>query len=73
MKKDGGIVNQISYIDKNSYKLPKSVLRIKWLSKNRIAIEEKIDYRIDWKILERVTEKQSMMSRIASQYVTRRQ
>lgn len=72
MKKDGGIVNQISYIDKNSYKLPKSVLRIKWLSKNRIAIEEKIDYRIDWKILERVTEKQSMMSRIASQYVPKR-
>ena len=43
---------------------------MKWLAKDRIAIEEKIDYRTDWKILERVTDGQNMLNRIASQIVS---
>lgn len=42
-----------------------ALANVKWLTKDRIAVEEHIDYRIDWKILERVNDGQSMMSRIA--------
>ena len=34
------------------------------------AAIQHIDYRIDWKILERVNDGQSMMSRIAGYYVS---
>jgi hypothetical protein len=44
-------------------------VHVKWLAKDRIAIEEKIDYRTDWKILERVIDGQTMLSRFASQEV----
>lgn len=68
----GGAANTIEYNGKNGYKLNKKTsMNVKWLNKDRIAIEEHIDYRIDWKILERVTDGQSMMSRITS-YITKR-
>ncbi|MBQ8050687.1 MAG: sodium/solute symporter [Bacteroidaceae bacterium] len=66
----GGVANSVEYDGKKSYKLNnKTVLHVKWLTKDRIAVEERIDYRIDWKILERVTDDQSMMSHIASQHL----
>lgn len=69
----GGVANTIEYISKNVYKLNNNkTMSIKWLTKDRIAIEERIDYRIDWKILERVTDGQTMMSRIATQFVSGR-
>lgn len=67
----GGVVNPVEYEGKKAYKLNNKTLHVKWLTKDRIAVEEKIDYRIDWKILERVTDSQTMLSRIASQYVSK--
>ena len=66
----GGVVNPVEYEGKKAYKLNNQTLHVKWLTKDRIAIEEKIDYRTDWKILERVTDGQTMLSRIASQKVS---
>ena len=56
--------------DKKTFKLNNNTKHVKWLAKDRIAIEEKIDYRTDWKILERVTDGQNMLNRIASQIVS---
>jgi hypothetical protein len=44
---------------------------IKWLSKDIIAMEVKIDYRTDWQILERETGVESLLSRVASLSVKR--
>jgi hypothetical protein len=63
----GGVVNPVEYEDKKTFKLNNNTKQVKWLTKDRIAIEEKIDYRTDWKILERDTDKQTMLSRIARQ------
>jgi hypothetical protein len=65
----GGVVNPIEYEGKKAYKLNKQTVHVKWLTKDRIAIEAKIDYRTDWKILERVIDGQTMLSRFASQEV----
>ena len=64
-----GGVDKIEYNGKNAFKVGNTTVRVKWLSKNRIAIEERIDYRIDWQILERVTDGQTPLGCIASQYV----
>ena len=61
-----GIIEKVEYDGKNAYKMGNKTYRIKWLSKDRIAVEERIDYRIDWQILERVTDGQTLLSRIAS-------
>ena len=37
----------------------------------RIAVEEHIDYRTDWMILERVTDGSTPLSHIASQFVAK--
>ena len=66
----GGVVNPVEYEGKKVYNLNNQTLHVKWLTKDRIAVEEKIDYRTDWKILERVTDGQTMLSRIASQNVS---
>lgn len=66
----GGVINPVEYEGKKAYKLNDKTLHIKWLTKNRIAVEENIDYRTDWKILERVNDGQTMLSRIASQNVS---
>lgn len=66
----GGVANPVTYNSKTACKLNnKTVTHIKWLTKDRIALEEKIDYRTDWKILERVADGQTMLSRIASQFM----
>lgn len=66
----GGVANPVEYDGKKSYKLNnKTISNVRWLTKDRIAVEERIDYRIDWKILERVTDGETMMSRFARQYV----
>ena len=65
-----GVVNAVEYEDKKTFKLNNNTKHVKWLAKDRIAIEEKIDYRTDWKILERVTDGQNMLNRIASQIVS---
>ena len=65
----GGVVNSVEYEGKKAFKLNNNTKHVKWLTKDRIAIEEKIDYRTDWKILERVIDGQTMLSRFASQKV----
>lgn len=66
----GGVVNPVEYEGKKAYKLQKNTINVKWLTKNRIAIEEKIDYRTDYKILERITDGRTMLSHIASQNIS---
>lgn len=68
----GGVVDKVEYLSKKSYKIGNTTHQVKWLSKNRIAIDEVVDYRRDWMILERVTDGISPLSRIASQYVSNR-
>jgi len=67
----GGGVDKVEYDGKNAYKMGNKPHRVKWLSKDRIAVEESIDYRIDWLILERVTDDQTPLSCIASQNMQR--
>jgi hypothetical protein len=66
-----GGVDKVEYTGKNAYKMGNKTFRVKWLTKDRIAVEEHIDYRTDWQILERVTDGQTPLSRIASQLVKR--
>ncbi len=63
----GGGVDKVEYDGKKAYKMGNKTYQVKWLTKDRIAVEEHIDYRIDWQILERVTDGQTPLSRIASQ------
>ena len=67
----GGGIDKIELDGKKAYKTGKKSYQVKWLSKDRIAIEDRIDYRIDWMIMERVTDGSSPLSHIASQYVSR--
>ncbi len=62
----GGIMN-VEYYSKTSFKSNNITHNVKWLSKNCIAIDERQDYRIDWQILERVTDGTTPLSSIASQ------
>lgn len=57
--------------NKNTIKEGDNVYTVKWLSKDVVALEERIDYRIDWQILERVTDGQSLMGKIASLHIAR--
>jgi len=66
---NGGGVDKITYNGKKSYKVGTMTHLVKWLSKDRIAVAEHIDYRIDWMIMERVTDGSTPLSHIASQYV----
>ena len=68
----GGTVYEITLEGKNAFKLGNNTHQIKWLTKDRIAVEEHIDYRTDWQILERVTDGQTPMSHITSQYIGRK-
>lgn len=65
----GGTTAPVEYDNKNAFKLGGTTVRVKWLGKNRIALEEQVDYRTDWQILERVTDGPTLLSRIASRYV----
>ena len=67
----GGTVDEVIYDGKKAFKVGSVTYQVKWLSKDRIAVEEHIDYRTDWQILERVTDGQTPMSHIISQYIQR--
>ena len=68
----GGSVDTIELNGKKAYKSAGKTYQIKWLSKNRIAIEDHVDYRTDWMILERVTDDSTPLSHIAGQFVGNR-
>jgi len=67
-----GGVDKIEYNGKKSYKVGNKTQQVKWLTKDRIAVEEHIDYRIDWMIMERVTDGTTPLSHIASQFVSKK-
>ena len=67
-----GVVNKIEYNGKKAYKVDGTTNKVKWLSKDRIAVEEHIDYRIDYQVLERVTDGRTVLSHIGSQFVKRK-
>lgn len=71
LSKSGGGVDKIDYNGKKSYKVGNKTQQVKWLSKDRIAVEEHIDYRTDWMIMERVTDGTTPLSHIASQYISK--
>ena len=67
----GGGTSNITFDGKKAFQLGNMSHQVKWLSKDCIAVSEHIDYRIDWVILERVTDGQTPMSYIISQYIQR--
>ena len=71
MSGNGGAVSEITYDGKKAFKVGDVTYQVKWLSKDRIAVEEHIDYRTDWQIMERVTDGQPPLSYISSQYIQR--
>lgn len=71
LAKSGGGVDKIEYNGKKSYKVGNKTQQVKWLSKDRIAVEEHVDYRTDWMIMERVTDGTTPLSHIASQYISK--
>ena len=65
----GGAVDDMTFDGKKAFKSGNMSHQVKWLSKDRIAVSEHVDVRIDWMILERVTDGQTPMSCIISQYI----
>ena len=67
----GGFVVDVTYSGKKAYTYNDVTHQVKWLSKDRIAVEVHTDIGIDWQILERVTDGQPPLSHIISQYIQR--
>ena len=67
----GGFVVDVVYNGMKAYTYNDVTHQVKWLSKDRIAVEVRFDYRTDWQILERVTDGQQPLSHIISQYIQR--
>jgi hypothetical protein len=66
-----GYMQDVRFPSKNTIMYNGKTVVIKWLSKDIIAMEVKIDYRTDWQILERETGAESLLSRVASLSVKR--
>ena len=67
----GGFIVDAVCDGKKAYTYNDVTHQVKWLSKNRIAVEQHTDIGIDWQIMERVTDGQSPLSHICSQYIQR--
>ena len=66
-----GFVVDAVYDGKKAYTYNDVTHQVKWLSKDRIAVEKHTDIGIDWMIMERVPDGQIPMSYIISQYIQR--
>ncbi|MCR4592093.1 MAG: hypothetical protein K5672_02950 [Bacteroidaceae bacterium] len=66
-----GYMQDVRFPSKNTIFYNGKTVVIKWLSKDIIAMEVKIDYRTDWQILERETGAESLLSRVASLSIKR--
>ncbi len=64
-----GIIDSVIYNGKKSYKLGKVNHQVKWLTKDRIVVDQPTDSGTDWMILERSTDSQPPLSYIISRYV----
>ena len=67
----GGYVVDAVYDGKKSYTYNDVTHQVKWLEKDRIAVEYHTEIGTDWQILERVTDGQTPLSHIISQYIHR--
>lgn len=67
----GGFVVNATYDGKKSYTYNDVTHQVKWLSKDRIAVEYRTEIGTDWQILERATDGQTPLSHIISQYIHR--
>ena len=67
----GGFVSDVTYSGKKAYTYNDVTHQVKWLSKERIAVEVHTDIGIDWQILERVADGQPPLSHIISGYIHR--
>ena len=73
---NNGSYEDIEYIGNKGYKIIKDRFNesqnetrmIKWLSNDLIAVELKVDYRIDYEILERMKEDKSILEYIFERY-----
>ena len=61
-------ISNVSFLDKNSMKVGNQVMKIKWLSKDVVALEVKQDWRTDYEIWQRDTDSVPVLSRIAGVY-----
>ncbi|MCR5535469.1 MAG: hypothetical protein K6F47_09915 [Bacteroidaceae bacterium] len=64
-----GTVSGVTYDGKKAYSLGKGKDQIKWLTKDRIAVEEPKEGGSDWLILERSTDSQPPLSYIISHHI----
>lgn len=64
-----GMSDSVIYNGKKSYKLGKVNHQVKWLTKDRIVVDQPTDSGTDWMILERSTDSQPPLSYIISRYV----
>ena len=69
MFEKSGMVGNVEYDGKEALKKGTQTRQVKWLSKNRIALETRTNFNAGWQILERVTDGQTMMSRIMHAYL----
>ena len=65
----GGAVNDVIYDGKKAYKIGEVNNKLKWLTKDRIAVEMLKDGGTDWLILERSTDSQPPLSYIISHHI----
>ena len=61
-------ISNVSFLGKNSMKVGNQVMKIKWLSKDVVALEVKQDWRTDYEIWQRDTDSVPVLTRIAGVY-----
>jgi len=66
-----GDIGDITYNGKKAYKVGNVNRQVKWLSRHRIAVEQRRENCIDWLIMERSIDSQPPLNHIISQYIKR--
>ena len=64
-----GTVSDVAYDGKKAYMIGGGKDRLKWLTKDRIAVEKLEDSGSDWLILERSTDSQPPLSYVISHHI----
>lgn len=68
----GAIVANSGSPDKNTLIQNNERQKVKWLTKDIIAVERREDWRRDWQIMERDADSETLMSRAANYYINNR-
>lgn len=69
--RSNGFVVDATYDGKKAYTSNNVTHQVKWLTKDRIAVEQHTEIGTDWLIMERATDGQTPLSHIISQYIHR--